>query len=118
MYSANKKKRRYRLFAGFVLITIPFFLVLIGLIWFVFFRNTGEESANFSRAGSNIAEVKVSQTILKTDLFTVSLPTGWVLEGLKNPVSDEKYYSFKSTIAGFDNRWMRIYVDVFQKNIQ
>ena len=116
MYTANKKQRKYRLIWRFSL----FVLVVLGvggaIVWFVFFRNSDNQSTNFARAGSEVASVQASEQEFKNELFKFNLPAGWEAQGMKNPVSDEKYYSFQNMVKGYDNRWLRVYVDVFPAN--
>ena len=113
MYTANKKQKNYRLFWKFTLFVLVVLAIAVGIVWFAFLRNADQESTNFAKGGSEIASVEISLKEFSNELFTIKLPAGWEAQGLKNPVNDEKYYSFQSMIKGYDNRWLRVYVDVF-----
>lgn len=116
MYTANKKRRNYKLFWKFTLFVLVILALVTGIVWFTFFRNSDEQSTNFAKAGSEIASVQVSTKEFTNELFKLKLPNGWEAQGLKNPVSDEKYYSFQNMVKGYDNRWLRVYVDVIPAN--
>jgi hypothetical protein len=60
----------------------------------------------------NVANVKVATRDFVNDHFKITLPTTWVDLGLKNPFSYEVYYEFQNTLKDYDNRWVRVYIDV------
>lgn len=115
MYTANKRQKKHRTLFKFILFVTPFILIGAGIIWFVFFRVDDSTSTNFSKGGSQVAVVKPSVQDFTTEIFKISLPTGWVELGKKNPSSNEVYYEYQSKVKDYENRYMRIYVDVMPK---
>lgn len=115
MYTSNKRQRKHRVFLKFILFVLPFIVLLGLLVWYVFFRPTSS-SSNFSKTGAEIAVVKPEVKDYNTDLFKVTLPSSWEMLGKKNPYSDQVYYEFHSTQKDYDNRWLKVYVDIFPKD--
>lgn len=115
MYTANKRQRKHRTLFKYVLFVTPFILIAAGVVWFAFFRTDDSTSTNFSKGGSQVAVVKPAVQEFTTDLFKLSLPSGWAELGKKNPTSDEVYYEYQSKIKDYDNRLLRVYVDVMPK---
>lgn len=118
MYTVNHRQRHHKLFLRFLLFAIPFVAILVIAIWFIFFRDTNSTSANFTKAGAEVAVVKPDTKDFTNEYFKITLPSSWVADGRKNPHSYEVYYEFHNTLENYDNRWLRVYVDVipdFQK---
>lgn len=116
MYTANKRPKKYRLFLKFVLFLLPFFLVAIGIIWFVFFRNNSDVRSDFIKEGGQVIVAKPATIDLSNEYFKITLQSAWVANGKKNPFSDQVYYEFQNKAKGEDNRFLRVYVDVFPKD--
>lgn len=112
MYTVNKTRSRKKLFIEFVVtLGILFGLLAFGL-WFFIFRHNDESSASFSRAGGTVAVVEAATKEFAVDEFTMELPDGWELNGKLNPFYNQVYYEFQSKIKDYDNRWLRVYIDV------
>ncbi|MFO0882154.1 MAG: hypothetical protein U0491_01775 [Candidatus Saccharimonadales bacterium] len=99
-----------------MLFTLPFLAGFLFVIWFVFLRNSNDSSTtNFSKAGGQVAVVTPQQKTFTTEYFSISLPSGWEFLGKKNPTSEEVYFEYQSKIKDYDNRLVRVYVDVYPK---
>lgn len=116
MYTVNKTRSRKRLLFEFLTVVFVLLLIVGALIWFFFLRGSNESSANFSRTGGTVAVVKPATVDFTQDEFKISLPDGWKLLGLKNPYYNQKYYEYQSTVKDYDNRWLRVYVDVIPQD--
>lgn len=116
MYRANQRYHKHSTMLRFVLIIVPLLVIIIFLVWWFLFRNTGTSSANFDKVGS-ITVNKPNTKEFTTPYFKISLPTTWEDKGRKNPFSYEVYYLFQNGLKDYDNRWLRVYVDVFPKDI-
>lgn len=112
MYTANKRQRRQIIFFRFVLYTVPFIVALAVLGWLVFLRGGGS-SASFLKSGSEVATVKPQTIDFSNEFFKITLPSTWVFLGRQNPFSNQVYYEYANTQKNYDNRWLRVYVDVF-----
>jgi hypothetical protein len=111
MYVINSQNYRRKIFIKYLLFGV-LFLALIGLVvWFLFYKNN-DSSASFTTPGTNVANVKVATRDFENEYFKITLPTTWVDLGRQNPFSYEVYYEFQNTLKDFDNRWVRVYVDV------
>jgi len=111
MYVVGNGHKKFRARFIFVLL-VTFFILAIGIIiWLKFFKSQ-DSSASF------IKESVVHSTQPKTVDFTnqfykITLPAGWVSLGRQNPFYNQVYYEYKSEVKNYDNRWLRVYVDVF-----
>jgi hypothetical protein len=112
MYSADKRQKRRGIFIKFIILMIPFFAVLALITWLVFYRDTSN-SASFQKTGAEVAEVKLATKDFTNTYFKITLPTSWADNGRQNPYSNQVYYEFQNTLKNYNNRWIRIYVDVF-----
>jgi len=115
MYTATKRQKKHKIFLRFVLIVLPIIVFLVVLVWYVFLRDNSS-SANFARVGAEVAVVKPTTKDFTNQFFKVTLPSSWSDLGRKNPYSDQVYYEFQNTQKDYDNRWLRVYVDVFPKS--
>lgn len=113
MYTAYKRQRKQKVFIKFVLVTLPI-LVIIGLaLWFLLFRDQGTSSTNFAKVGGQVAVVTPQTKDFSNEYFTVTLPSSWESLGRQNPYSNQVYFEYQSKLKNYDNRWLRVYVDVF-----
>jgi ABC-type cobalt transport system substrate-binding protein len=112
MYTANKRQKKHKIFLRFILIVVPIIILLGILVWYVFFRDNSN-SASFSKAGAEVAVVKPVYKDFTNQFFKISMPSSWADLGRKNPYSNQVYYEFQNTQKDYDNRWLRVYVDVF-----
>ncbi|MEI6237029.1 MAG: hypothetical protein WCP03_00305 [Candidatus Saccharibacteria bacterium] len=112
MYTANKRQKKHKIFLRFIIFVVPILVILGILVWYVFFRDNSN-SASFSKAGAEVAIVKPVYKDFTNQFFKITLPNSWADLGRKNPYSDQVYYEFQNTQKGFDNRWLRVYVDIF-----
>jgi hypothetical protein len=112
MYTANKRQRKYKIFFKFMLFVLPFIFAIGFLVWFIFMRPS-ESSANFAKAGTDIAQVQAAKKDFTNDYFKISLPVGWADHGKQNPLANQVFYEYQSAIKNYDNRWLHVYVDVF-----
>jgi hypothetical protein len=113
MYTAYKRQTKRRVFFRFVVVVIPLLLIMISVIWFLFFRDQSSESTNFSKVGAEIAVVKPETKDFTNEYFKITLPASWESLGKKNPFIDQVYYEYQSKLKNYDNRWLRVYVDVY-----
>lgn len=116
MYTVNKTRSRKKLLAQFVLAFVIFIVLAAILFWFFVIKNTDESSANFVRSGGTIAVVAPATIDISTDEFTVTLPEGWALLGKMNPYYNQVYYEFQSQVKDYENRWLRVYVDIYPED--
>lgn len=112
MYTANKRQKKHKIFLRFMLIVVPIIILLGILVWYVFFRDNSQ-SASFSKAGAEVAVVKPVYKDFTNQFFKISMPSTWADKGRQNPYSNQVYYEFQNTQKDYDNRWLRVYVDVF-----
>jgi hypothetical protein len=115
MYTANHRLRKRKIFLKFFIFVVPFLAILAVIAWFVFFRNDSS-SSNFSKAGAEIAYVAPVTKDFTNNYFKITLPSTWADLGRKNPFSNQVYYEFQNTEKNYDNRWLRVYVDVFPQD--
>jgi hypothetical protein len=115
MYRADRRQKKRGIIIKFIFLVIPFLLIIGVAIWFILFR-TNSSSSSFTKSGVEIAQVQPSTKVIKTDLFSIQLPTTWELLGKKNPFTNQVYYEFQNKLKNYDNRWIRVYVDVFPKD--
>lgn len=111
MYTVNHRQRKHKVFLRFMVFVVPFLAALVVLIWFIFFKETGT-SSNFSKAGTEVAVVKPDTKDFTNEYFKITLPSTWIDLGRKNPFSYAVYYEFQNSQKDYDNRWLRVYVDV------
>jgi hypothetical protein len=112
MYTANKRQRRQIIFFRFVLYTIPFLIALAVLGCLIFLRGDNS-SASFVKSDSTVATVQPKTTDFTNEFFKIALPSTWVFLGRQNPFSNQVYYEYQNKQKDYDNRWLRVYVDVF-----
>lgn len=112
MYSVNKRQKQQLIFFKFLLFVIPCLMILGLIIWLVFFKET-YNSANFQQTGVKVAGIKPKTKDFVNELYKISLPTSWTYNGLKNPFSDQLYDEYQNMAKDYENRWIRIYIDVF-----
>jgi hypothetical protein len=112
VYTANKRQKKHKIFLGFIFIIIPLIVLFTVLAWYVLFRDDSN-SASFTKSGVEVAVVKPEYKDFINQFFKISLPGTWADLGRKNPYSNQVYYEFQNTQKDFDNRWLRVYIDVF-----
>lgn len=113
MYTVDKRQNKYKLILKFLLVLIPVIVITVIVIWLLFFRESVNSSASFTKDGAEIAVVKPATKDLTNEMFKISLPTTWEPNGKKNPYSNQVYYEFQNKLKDYDNRWLRVYVDIF-----
>lgn len=111
MYVINNQNYKRKILIKYFLFGILFLAIIGVVIWFFFYKNN-DNSASFTTPGVNVANVKVETKDFENEYFKITLPTTWVDLGRKNPYSYEVYYEFQNTLKDYDNRWVRVYVDV------
>jgi len=94
------------------LYVVPFAIALVALGWFVFLRDDSN-SASFTKAGTEVATVSPKTTDFVNEYFKITLPSTWVFLGRQNPFSNQLYYEYQNKQKDYDNRWLRVYVDIF-----
>ena len=88
-------------------------LLVIGVfVWWLIVRGDHSNSANFDRLGSTPTNQSDNKEFT-TPYFKIALPPTWIDKGRKNPYSYEVYYEYQNSETNYDNRWLRVYVDVF-----
>lgn len=115
MYTVNQRQHRHKIILRFFLFVFPFLIALGALVWFFIFRNSGD-SASFTQPGTKVAAVEVETKVFSNDLFKITLPSTWIELGRKNPTVYEVYYEFQNGQKDYDNRWVKVYVDVFPES--
>jgi hypothetical protein len=117
MYHVDKKhkpKLGYKSIIIFLIVFLIICAILATLLWFFIFKNSTSTSANFIKAGSDKIVISGPTVKVHTNaLFSISLPEAWVSNGRYNPFSNQEYYEFQDKTPKNDNRWFRVYVDVF-----
>lgn len=116
MYTVNKRQNRYKILLKFLLVVIPIVIIIGASSWFFFFKNSSNSSASFSKNNSEVAVVAPATRDLTNELFKITLPSTWEANGKKNPYYNQVYYEFQNKQKDYDNRWLRVYVDVFPEN--
>lgn len=117
MYTANRRQKKYKIFLKFMLFLVPLMLIVAGVIWFIFIRNNNDIASSFSKENGQVYIAKPSTKIFSNEMFKITLLSTWEANGKKNPYSDQVYYEFQSKEKGNDNRWIRIYVDIYPKSL-
>ena len=112
MYTVNKTRSRKKLLLEFMIAIAIFFAICALIIWFLLFRDNSESSASFSKAGGTVAVVQAATKQFTVDEFTIELPEGWELLGKQNPYYNQVYYEFQSKVKDYENRWLKVFVDV------
>jgi hypothetical protein len=112
MYTANHRIKKRRIFLKFVIFFVPILVVIGVAIWFVLLRDNST-SSNFSKAGAEIAYVVPATKDFTNQYFKITLPSTWADLGRKNPFSNQVYYEYQNLEKDYDNRWLRVYVDVY-----
>jgi hypothetical protein len=116
MYTVNHRQHRHKIFLRFFLFVFPFLIALSVLCWLLFYRNDSS-SASFVQPGVQVASVQPETKDFTSEYFKLTLPTTWVANGRKNPTVFEVYYEYQNSIKNEDNRWLRVYVDVFPRDM-
>lgn len=115
MYIANQRQKKINvwIYIKYIFIVFILFVVLALIIWYIFIRNNDSSSSNFSKVGVEVAEVKPETKVITNELFKMTFPTTWELNGKKNPYSNQVYYEYQNKLKNYDNRMLKVYVDVF-----
>ena len=113
MYTVNKTRSRKKLLTKVILGLFVFFAIIIAIFWLFVLRDDGFESSNFIRTGGTVAVVAPATKDFSTNEFNITLPDGWELLGKTRPYSNQEYYEFQSKVKDYENRWLRVYLDVF-----
>jgi len=116
MYTVNKTRSRKKLLIEFIAVLLAIFIVAAFLVWFFIFRGGTQSSASFNKTGGTVAVVEAATIEFTVDEFKISLPEGWELLGKQNPYYNQLYYEFQSKVKDYDNRWLKVFVDVIPQD--
>ena len=117
MYTAYRSQIKRRVFVRFALYSLPFLAILGFIIWLIFLKQQPTTTTNFAKEGAQVAVVKPEKVVFDdSGLFKITLPSSWGKNGRKNPFTNQVYYEYQSRAKNYDNRWLRIYVDVYPTN--
>lgn len=117
MYTATKRQKKRRGMLGFAATVCCGLLLLAGGLWWYFLREITTETAVLNSTVTQSEASAVPLVDHTTEFYTVKLPQSWQSKGRKNPVSDSVYFEYQNTQKSFDNRSLRIYVDVIPKDL-
>lgn len=112
MYRSNQRYHKHKTLLRFAVAVSVVLLIIALLVWWLVVRGTRSTSANFDKVGT-ISIEKPDTKEFTTPYFKISLPRTWEEKGRQNPYSYEVYYLYQNTEKNYDNRWLRVYVDVF-----
>lgn len=113
MYTVNTTKNKRKKLILYILTIVVIIVCSIFAVWYFVLRQDELSSASFNKTGGTVSVVAPKTANFTTDEFTLTLPEGWVLDGKLNPTANEVYYYFRSTVKDYDNRFLKIYVDVY-----
>jgi hypothetical protein len=114
MYTVNKTRSRKKLLTQVIISLALALAIIIALFWYFVWRDQGFQSANFVRSGGSTVAVVAPATVdFTTDEFKITLPEGWESLGKQRPYSNQEYYEYQSKVKDYENRWLRVYLDVF-----
>jgi hypothetical protein len=100
----------------FTILIATVLVLALAVAWWLFVRGNDSTSANFEKVGT--ITVNRPDTIdFTTAFFKISLPKTWEEKGRQNPFSYEVFYLYQNNQSNYDNRWLRVYVDVFPKDL-
>jgi hypothetical protein len=116
MYRSNQRYQKHKTLLRFTILVCVVLLVLFAIVWWIIVRGNHSTSANFDKVG-NISVNRPDTKDFTTPYFKISLPKTWEEKGRQNPYSYEVYYLYHNTEANYDNRWLRVYVDVFKQDM-
>lgn len=116
MYRSNQRYHKHATMLRLTLIIIAALFVLLALGWWLFVRGNDSTSANFEKVGT-ITVNRPDTKEFTTPFFKISLPTSWEDKGRQNPFSYEVYYLYQNNQVNYDNRWLRVYVDVLPADL-
>ena len=116
MYRSNQRYHKHRILLRFSLVSFAVLLIIVVTIWWFFLRGNDSTSANFEKVG-NITISRPDTKEFTTPFFKISLPNSWTEKGKQNPVSYEEYYLYQNGTKDYENRWFRVYVDVFPRDM-
>ena len=116
MYTVNKTRSRKKLLIEFIAVLLAIFIVAAFLVWFFIFRGGTQSSASFNKTGGTVAVVEAATIEFTVDEFKILLPEGWELLGKQNPYYNQLYYEFQSKVKDYDNRWLKVFVDVIPQD--
>lgn len=112
MYTVNTTRNKSKKLVLYVAFALAIIATLVFVVWYIL-RQNDMSSASFNKTGGTISVVAPKKVDFTTDEFSITLPEGWVLDGKLNPHVDEVYYYFRSTVKDYDNRYLKVFVDVY-----
>ncbi len=116
MYQSNQRYHKHNILLRFAIIAIVIILITLTVVWWIFFKDSEKASSNFEKSGT----VTISRPDTKeftTPFFKIYLPNMWIDKGRQNPFSDQVYYSYVSTEKNYENRLLKVYVDIFPSDL-
>lgn len=116
MYRSNQRYHKHRILLRFTIVISVIVLAALAIAWWIFIRGNNTTSANFDKLGT-ITVNRPNTKDFTTPYFKISLPTSWEDKGRQNPFSYEVYYLYQNGQKDYDNRWLRVYVDVFPRDL-
>ncbi|MCU0667147.1 MAG: hypothetical protein MUF85_00820 [Patescibacteria group bacterium] len=117
MYNVDKTRSRKKLLSQILIILLIILGIILVIVWYFFLRSEGLKTTNFEKSGGNTqAVVAPALEEFTTDEFKLSLPKGWELIGKQNPYYNQVYYEFQSKIKDYENRWLKVFVDVIPED--
>ena len=120
MYTVDETRNRSgaKIFIVFAFITVVVLLLLGFLLWHFILNSDDATITSFEKKGDVTAVAAVATKDFTTDTFSITLPDGWEFLGKQHPRIDETYFSYKSEVKDYENRWLNVYVDVFPTDYQ
>lgn len=117
MYTATKRHKKRRGIAGFFLIVLVVLVCLSGIVWWFFVRSTGSQTTSINSTLTQNIAVEAEKKKHSTEFYSLELPMTWEAKGKHRPTSDSVYFEYQNTEKNFDNRGLRVYVDVFPADL-
>jgi hypothetical protein len=111
MYVINQRSGRKKTILKYLMFSAIFLAIVAILVWLIFFKSR-DNSASFVQPNAEPAAVKPEMRDFENEYFKISLPATWAELGRQNPFAYEVYYEFQNTQKDYENRWLRVYVDV------
>ncbi len=114
-----KHKRRGRKFLKLMLVVVLIGLVLGGFIYWDMRRNS--DSGEVVGAGRSVPQqedlkAEIEQVVVDEPLFSMKIAAGWKEIERKN-VPTERSITWQSTVKNYENRWLKLYIDVIPPDI-
>lgn len=112
MYKINSNQSNKRLAFKIIIITVIIIAIVLGILWYIFYKNTGTSITSFDKLGGQKKVQEPPTKEFTVDEFKITLPEAWQLVGKQKPYYNEEYYLFQSTELNKENRWLHVYVNV------